>query len=216
MAFACLPAGARAQSSCPDVDSTAAWARVLRAWQDETGDAWTNDSLRQVLLRLGQRDQAVRADYGTRVGDTAFTRELLRQDSILSDSLSRILDRFGLPTRAMVGSRGADAAMRIAQHSATLQPRVFALAQALPPASISPEALALLEDRVLVGQGRPQRFGSQFTAGSDGVFRFAPVDDPGGLEQRRAAAGLPPLALYVCMVEQSGIRIDRSTLPRPP
>lgn len=215
LVFATLPASATAQSPCPDVDTTAAWARVLKAWQNETQDTWTHDSLRGALLRLGQRDQAIRADYGTRSDDTAFTRELIRQDSILSDSLSRILDQFGLPTRRMVGARGADAAMRIAQHSATLQPRVLALALALPAGSISPEALALLEDRVRVSQGRPQRFGSQFNAGADGIFRFAPVEDPGGLEQRRAAAGLPPLALYVCIVEGSGIRIDRSSLPPP-
>jgi len=202
--------------SCPPIDTTAAWVRTSRAWSSEAGLRWSNDSLRRVLLALGERDQAPRAEFGARAGDTLYARKLISLDSTLAVELTVILDRFGLPTRSMVGPAGSDAAMLLVQHSWSLQERVLALAKALPPGEISPEKLAMLEDRVLEHRGEPQRFGTQFTLGKDGLFRFAPTAELAGLDARRAAAGMPPLALYVCLMESAGMRIDRASLPRLP
>ena len=205
--------GSGQASSCSVFDTTAAWAVVSRAWSSETGLRWSNDSLRLVLLSLRDRDQAPRAEFGARIGDSLYVRRLMTLDSTLAAEMAMILDRFGLPTRSMVGPAGSDAAMLIVQHSWPLQERVLALAQAIPPGEISPEKLGMLEDRVLVHEGKPQRFGTQFTAGSDGVFRFAPVSDPATLDARRAAAGMPPLRQYVCLLEEAGMRVDRGSLP---
>ncbi len=124
-----------------------------------------------------------------------------------------ILDRFGLPTRAMVGPKGSDAAMLIVQHSWPLQERVLQLARVTQPGQISGEKLGMLEDRVLVHQGKPQRFGTQFTLAPDGRFVFAPARDTARLDALRAAAGMPSLDQYVCLMEANGMRIDRATLP---
>jgi hypothetical protein len=201
------------QSACPQVDASAAWARISRAWSDETGLRWSNDSLRHVLLSLRDRDQAARAEFGARVGDTLYGRQLMRLDSTLTAEMDLILERYGLPTRAMVGAAGSDAAMLIVQHSSTLQERVLALARAVPTGEISPEKLAMLEDRILVHQGKLQRFGTQFTLGSDGVFRFSPVSDAASLDARRSVAGMPPMRTYVCLLEEAEMRVDRSSLP---
>jgi hypothetical protein len=103
--------------------------------------------------------------------------------------------------------------MSIVQHNWPLQERVLALAKSLPPGQISPEKLGMLEDRVLVHRDQPQRFGTQFNIGPDGVFRLAPVSDMAGLEGRRAAAGMPPMSQYVCLLEEAGMKVDRSSLP---
>lgn len=200
-------------SPCPPFDTTAAWARASRSWTNERGVRWSNDSLRRVLLTMRDQDQAPRAEFGARFGDTLYARKLMSLDSSLAAQMSGMLDRFGLPTRAMVGPAGSDAAMLIVQHSWPLQERVLSLAQALPRGEISPEKLGMLEDRVLVHRGKPQRYGTQFTAGPDGAFRFAPVADTVGLDARRSAAGMPPLAQYVCLLEESGMRVDRASLP---
>ncbi len=199
---------------CTPLDSTAAWARANRAWSQEAGQSWSNDSLRRVLLELRDQDQSARADFGSRIGDSVYARHLTTIDSVLATRMAEILDRFGLPRRSMVGAAGSDAAMLIVQHCWSLQERVLALAEALPPGQLSPQALAMLDDRVRVHQGKPQRFGTQFNAGADGIFRFAPASDLPGLAVRRAQAGLPPLTQYVCLMEEAGIRIDRSSLPR--
>ena len=199
---------------CTPLDSTAAWARANRAWSQEAGQSWSNDSLRRVLLELRDQDQSARADFGSRIGDSVYARHLTTIDSVLATKMAEILDRFGLPTRSMVGAAGSDAAMLIVQHNWSLQERVLALVEALPPGQISPQALAMLEDRVRVHQGKPQRFGTQFNSGADGIFRFAATSDLPGLAARRVQAGLPPLAQYVCLMEEAGMRIDRSSLPR--
>ena len=199
-------------SPCPPPDPTAAWALASRAWSSEEGVRWSNDSLRRVLLTLRDRDQTQRAEFGARVADTVYGRRLMRLDSTLAAEMKRILDRFGLPTRSMVGPAGSDAAMLVVQHNWPLQERVLALAKALPSGQISPEKLGMLEDRVLIHQGKRQRFGTQFTLGPDGVFRFAPVSDAANLDTRRSAAGMMPLAQYVCMFEEAGMRVDRGSL----
>jgi len=142
---------------CTPLDSTAAWARANRAWSQEAGQSWSNDSLRRVLLELRDQDQSARADFGSRIGDSVYARHLTTIDSVLATKMAEILDRFGLPTRSMVGAAGSDAAMLIVQHNWSLQERVLALVEALPPGQISPQALAMLEDRVRVHQGKPQR-----------------------------------------------------------
>jgi hypothetical protein len=198
---------------CPPLDPAADWARISRAWSDEAGLRWSNDSLRRVLLTLRDRDQAPRTEFGARVGDTLYGRKLMSLDSALTAEMQVILDRFGLPTRSMVGAAGSDAAMLVVQHSSSLQERVLSLAKAMPSGQISPEKLAMLEDRVLVHLGKPQRFGTQFNTGPDGVFRFATVSETAGLDARRSAAGMPPLRQYVCMLEEAGMRVDRASLP---
>ena len=210
--FAACQSVAAQQPQCPPIDPSEGWARISRAWSDEKGLRWSNDSLRHVLLSLVDRDQEARAKFGDRVTDTLYVQQLIRLDSTLAAEMQVILERFGLPTRTMVGAAGSDAAMLLVQHSSTLQERVLALAKAAPAGEISPEKLAMLEDRVLVHQGKQQTFGTQFTLGPDGVFRFSPVSDAASLDARRSAAGMPPMRTYVCMLEEAGMRVDRSSV----
>jgi hypothetical protein len=202
-----------AQSTKCVVDSLAPWAVVSRTWSRESGATWTNDSLRRVLLDLQRRDQEDRRDFGARANDTAYLRRLLELDQQTSAVVKEILDRVGLPTRSMVGAAGASAVFLVVQHSATLQERVLDLAKRAPSGEVPPSSLAMLEDRVLSNSGKPQVYGTHFTMGSDGRFRFGPVTDPAGMAARRANAGIPPLDVYVCLLEEGGMRVDRSTLP---
>lgn len=198
---------------CPEIDTTAIWVQVNRAWSNEAGLHWSNDSLRRVLLELVERDQGAREGFGARVTDTTYIRRLVSLDSSLAATMSGILERYGLPTKSLVGPEGSDAGMLIVQHNWPLQERVLAMAKSAPRGQISPEKLAILEDRVLVHQGKPQRLGSQFTARPDGVFTFAPLADTTKLDARRAAVGMPPMRQYVCMMDEAGLRVDRTSLP---
>jgi hypothetical protein len=214
VAVLALPRLASSQAvKCPEPDSLAPWMQVLRTWKTEDAGGWRNDSLRQVLLDLAAADQAARREFGARAGDAAYARALMAEDSARAARVSRILDEFGLPSRALVGAAGADAAMLLVQHNGQLQSRALALAARLPRGQVSPEALAMLEDRIAVSEGRPQRYGTQFTLGADTTFRFAPVLEPATLAERRARAGLPPMPLYVCWLLESGMRVDRSSVP---
>jgi hypothetical protein len=208
----CAARAADAQTTCA-IDSTAPWAVKNRSWSEEGAPGWSHDSLRRVLLDLVRDDQDVRRGYASQHADTTYQRRLLETDRRLSASVQVILDRFGLPTRSLVGAAGASALFLVVQHSETLQQRVLALAKEAPTGEVPPSFLAMLEDRVLVKEGKAQRYASQFTVGPDGSVQFAPVDDPSGLARRRTDAGLPPLDLYICLIEESGLKVDRRTLP---
>ena len=202
-----------AQSTKCAIDSTATWATVNRNWSRETGTSWSNDSLRRVLIALERQDQEPRRDFGTRANDSTYLRQLMALDQQTSAAVKDILDRFGLPTKSMVGAKGANALFLVVQHSATLQQRVLDLAKRAPAGEVPPTSLAMLEDRLLANAGKPQVYGSHLTMAADGRFRFAPVADPAGLALRREKAGLMPLDVYVCLLEENGMRVDRSTLP---
>jgi hypothetical protein len=204
---------AAAQSKQCGVDSLAPWAVVSRAWSRESGATWSNDSLRRVLLELQRRDQEARRDFGARVRDSTYARQLIELDRETSEVVQGILDRFGIPTRSMVGAAGASALFLVVQHSASLQERVFVMAKAAPPGEVPPTSLAMLEDRILANSGKPQVYGTQFNMAADGLWRLAPVADATGMPARREKAGIMPLDLYVCFLEEGGLRVDRSSLP---
>jgi hypothetical protein len=204
----------RAPAGCVEPDTSGAWAKVLRSWKDERGTTWSNDSLRRVLIAMEDSDQAERVEFGRRWSDSAYAHKLARADSSRARELENIIDVFGLPGRRLVGARGSDAAMVIVQHNRWLEAPVLSLARVAPEGEVSPERLALLEDRVAVYAGKPQLFGTQFSASNAGSFRFDPVTDPASLEARRARAGLPPMGQYVCALEKTGLKIDHSSLPK--
>lgn len=54
-----------------------------------------------------------------------------------------------------------------------------------------------------VRPGAPQRYGSQLTC-RDGRWILLTVDDPNGLDARRAAVGLEPIADYLARIESTG------------
>lgn len=213
----CLVWGQHAQAQralCPAIDTTATWVRVLADWKrEDVHRGWSNDSLRRVVIAIAAADQEARRDFGRRLSESEYVDSLQRVDSTHAAVIQAIIDRFGLPTRSMVGARGADAVMLVIQHHIPLQARVLDLARAAQPGDVSPERLAMLEDRVLVHQGKAQRFGTQTTLVDARTLRFAPVADVGTLDTRRARAGLPPIVEYVCWLERDGLRVDRASIP---
>ncbi|HEU4631998.1 MAG TPA: DUF6624 domain-containing protein [Gemmatimonadaceae bacterium] len=190
-------------TACMASDTATAWRRVSAAWSDERGHTWSNDSLRRRLIALGERDQAVRnaPALADSMRDPAFVRRMAERDSADAAELRAIIDRYGWPGRSLVGARGASAAFLVAQHNPALQHEALRLMQALPAGEVSPSDLAMLEDRVRVSDGRPQRYGTQLHDSGDGrTLVFDPIEDLAHLDERRAAAGLPPLPVYLCII----------------
>jgi len=58
-----------------------------------------------------------------------------------------------------------------------------------------PAGVAMLEDRIAVFEGRSQRYGTQYdwNDAADAMEPMKGVDDPAGVDARRAAVGLPPI-----------------------
>ena len=65
---------------------------------------------------------------------------------------------------------------------------------------IDGSTLALVVDKELVASGNLQRYGSQFKFVNGQMAMYA-VEDPAGLDQRRAQVLLPPMDVYKGMLE---------------
>ena len=175
-----------------------------------------NEPLRQELLAMFKLDQKVRIEglqalhkQGVAVGQTPSlgdTRVLLAvfkqtfSMSVVDDAhrrrLDAIINQHGWPGKTLVGPDGANAAWLIAQHAdldRAFQKKCLEKMEALPQGEVEPRFIAYLTDRILVGEHKPQRFGTQM----DGQFKPQPIEDEANVDKRRAEMGLNPLAVYL-------------------
>jgi hypothetical protein len=165
-----------------------------------------NPTLRDELLKRRDRDQQIR-DEMTRKHAWDHPDEALvaRERAIDQDNIARmreILKHYGWPGSAMVGSDGSFAAWLLVQHSDhELQRLALPLVhEAFLSKKLPGSCYALLLDRVLVGEGKPQVYGSQgkpFAEWKDHVPALEPIEDEPNVDKRRAEVGLGPLSEYI-------------------
>ena len=121
-----------------------------------------------------------------------------RNDERLTAELKQIIHEKGWPTISLVGLRASQDAALILMHSPDhdfqrqLIPELQQLAE---DEKIVGSDIAILVDKVLVSEGKPQRFGTQFNV-FNGHAQMAPVEDPAHLDQRRAQYLLMPITDY--------------------
>jgi hypothetical protein len=122
-----------------------------------------------------------------------------RVDVANTEWLNDLVDARGWPGTSLVGKDGANAAWLLAQHAdhrPDLQRKFLGLLRAaVTDGEAEARNLAYLEDRVRVADGRPQLYGTQFQGMGEDLAPH-PIEDPDGLDERRQAVGLPPLAEY--------------------
>jgi hypothetical protein len=70
----------------------------------------------------------------------------------------------------------------------------------VPRDQVSQQDFAYLTDRVLLAEGKQQLYGTQFTL-EKGKCKPRPLEDEANVDKRRAAVGLPPLAVYLKQAE---------------
>ncbi|GAB3251880.1 hypothetical protein GCM10027347_10580 [Larkinella harenae] len=122
------------------------------------------------------------------------------KDSINLIQVQSILDQYGWVGEKKVGPQANMTLFLVIQHAdlATQQKYLPMMREAVKAENAQPSALALLEDRVALGEGRRQTYGSQIGQDSKtGKAYVLPLNDPEHVDQRRAAVGLPPLADYI-------------------
>jgi hypothetical protein len=158
-----------------------------------------NPALREELLALASEDERVRSALAAEGSLLrGYHARMERVHTRNAQRLSSILDAHGWPGRGLVGSDGARAAWLIAHH-AIGEPRLQRRAlQLLRTAAVAGEAtlleVAMLEDRVRISEGRPQRYGTLFDWDRNGEMNPLPIENADCVDERRRAIGLGPLA----------------------
>lgn len=169
-----------------------------------------NRELETELLRRRDLDQAARSAFDGR--DAQELKRLIAMDDDNAAWLSRVIEESGWPGISTVGEEGAHAAWLLAQHAdryPALQRRCLRLLEeAVAAGEASAADLAYLTDRVLLGSGRQQLYGTQLAA-REGRLLPGRLLDPETVDQRRAAMGLEPLAAQVARA------LERYGPPRP-
>ena len=164
-------------------------------------------TLRNELESMFEADQSLRREIREveeRDGPDSGTAEAMwaKQAALDEANIKRLLeiiDEHGWPRASVVGDRAAMAALLVVQHAeATLQKRLLPIIrEEASRGEVKMSRLALLEDRVLTSEGKPQIYGSQLRRNPEtGELEFFPIKDPESVNARRASVGLEPIEIY--------------------
>ena len=178
------------------------FARVVErvAANDAKRNVAQKPELRDELLRMMEEDQAARRAAGAAgFKDAAANERMKAIDMKNTARMKEILAQEGWPTKTLVGERASNAAWLLVQH-ADLDPAfqrqcLPLLEKTVAAGEGSAKDLAYLTDRVLVAEGKPQRYGTQFH-NVEGKLVPRPLEDEANVDARRAAVGLGTMAEY--------------------
>lgn len=146
-------------------------------------------SLRQQLRTMAEEDAAARAK---RWIDPKETDQLSDKDKPL---LETIFAHYGWPKISVFGVQACDDFWILVQHEPLpIEEQMLpALKRAMETGEASKANYAYLYDRVQMGEGKPQHWGTQSSC-ENGRAVLNRVDDMAGIDERRKEAGLDTLA----------------------
>lgn len=153
-----------------------------------------NPALRQELMTMVEEDQRVRKNATTAMWSEQL-EEIRQVDTRNEERLRQIIADYGWPGKSLVGEDGANKAWLLVQRAdLELQEQCLPwLQRAVAADEASARDYAYLLDRVRMRRGELQVYGTQLRT-FDGETSVYPMENPAGVDARRQAVGLPPLA----------------------
>lgn len=155
-----------------------------------------------------ERDQKARSDCAKDDADEQMRCIVKAAETIDVPNTKRITEianTSGFPTAKAVGVDGVKAFMLVLQHSDSIALRLKCKAgieRAFKEKVLTPNEYTNFVDRLLVKQGKPQIYGSNFDS-KGGKLVMSKTIDVKNLDKRRKAIGLPPIAEYVKMMKEA-------------
>jgi hypothetical protein len=173
--------------------------------------------LRATLLDMANEDQEHRLQM---TGDANISEVHLKSlndiDKVHTDKLKLIYAEHGWPNTSMIGQDGVQAFWLLAQHSSdfdfqrTLLPHVQ---KAFDTGEIDANNYALFVDRLLVHEGKPQKYGTQIKEWINKTPILFPVENRGNVNVLRGSIGLFDLEDYLLLVKYAAFPEENMQLP---
>jgi len=186
------------------------WNKLLTAMQKEVDKKEANydKPLQAKLLAIFDDDQVIRQQFISAQKEFGYQSKqvdslgkiMSYKDSINLIKVTEILDKNGWVGIDKIGGQANQTLFLVIQHSdlKTQQKYLPMMREAVKNKNANGSALALLEDRVGLGEGKRQVYGSQIGQDNETQkYYVLPLDDPDNVDKRRAEVGLGPLADYV-------------------
>ncbi|MGC3945763.1 MAG: hypothetical protein QM762_14780 [Chryseolinea sp.] len=166
--------------------------------------------LQAELEALYDADQMPRRELGyfksivpeQKVKTDSLKQVIRRTDSLNVIKVSKIVDKHGWVGSDLVGDKASFAIYVVMQRADTKTQVKYhpLLKEAVDRKTIPAMYLAFLDDRIAVGEGRGQIYGSLLGYNEQTKKYYAyPVKDPEDVDKRRESVGLGPMSEYASM-----------------
>jgi len=148
-------------------------------------------TLQPLLHEVYDTDQAVRAEGAAYYGTV--------DDANLVTVVS-VIEQCGMPTLELVDQKALSAIWLVLQHADNDNRKKYfpTLKKSAANGDLDKSQMALMEDRILMMDGKPQIYGSQISQDqASGAWILYDLEDPERVNARRTSVGLGPLDEYV-------------------
>lgn len=155
----------------------------------EVKDQFYREQLDSIEKQFGMNSKEMKAHW----------KKIQKTDKANLKVIRKIIDKRGWLGANVIGQEGNMTLFLVIQHSdlKTQQKYLPMMREAVQKGNADASELALLEDRVALGLGKPQIYGSQLSQKDDGTLYLRAMIDPDNVDKRRASVNLGPIAEYV-------------------
>lgn len=200
----------KSDSDLNSLHALPAWEAILAEVEAnrEKYEAQFDSGLRKRFQQVMIDDQLYRQEISEKGKELGWQSEEVKAlwakqtplDSANEVYITHLLDSLGrYPGRSLVGPDLSSTAFLVIQHADhdTQKKYLPMLEKAANEGEMAKSSLALLIDRILIRDGKPQKYGSQVRNNTEsGKQEFYPIEDEPRVNERRAEMDLPPLEDY--------------------
>lgn len=197
-------------SDLSSLNDSEQWNSLIAKIQKEVDriESKMDKPLRDQLLKIFEEDQGIRHEYIAAIEKygqksvqlDSIAEIMIYKDSINLIAITNILDTKGWVGADKVGGQANQTIFLVIQHAdlKTQQKYLPMMRDAVTNNNANKSSLALLEDRVALGEGKRQIYGSQIGFDEEtNAYYVLPLEDPLHVDERRATMELGTISDYV-------------------
>jgi hypothetical protein len=135
-------------------------------------------------------------DQDMRTNNKVFDPEIDRQNL---EKVVSLIENCGMPTIKEVGKKPMDAIWLVFQHADNFNRKKYfpLLKESAKKGDLNVRQIAMMEDRILMNEGKPQIYGTQVIGRNGNELELYELKDPEYVNERRSELGFEPIEDYL-------------------